>query len=111
MSTRSTNYYYSDVTNKRQDYPLENMDRIARPCCVPDYHIEMWGTAAGEVLLHCEREPTNLRDSYAAAVIKDGIIIGHLHRKIVGGRRSSADILQHSSSFYSLPCFLQHAVA
>ena len=47
------------------------------------YHVyeRIWSTTIGEELL-CEREMDNERDRYAVAVIKDGVIIGHLPRKI-----------------------------
>ena len=60
----------------------------------------------------CEREPTNVNDRYAVAVVKDNVIIGHLPRAqlkiyllfllrngtidciVIGSRRYSADLLQ-----------------
>ena len=71
--------------------------------------------------LACEREPTNTSDRYAVAVVKDGVIIGHLPRKISnicslflrrggtiscivsGGRRYSADLPQGG---LEIPCKL-----
>ena len=41
----------------------------------------IWVAAVGEELA-CEREPTNSSDRYAVAVLKGGVIIGHLPRKI-----------------------------
>ena len=51
------------------------------PCYVRGYHVyqAIWVAAVGEELA-CEREPTNISDRYAVAVVKDGIIIGHLPR-------------------------------
>ena len=53
------------------------------PCCVRGYHIykTIWLAAIGEVL-ECEREPTNAVDRYAVAVIRNGLVIGHLPKKI-----------------------------
>ena len=69
----------------------------------------------------CEREPTNERDRYAVAVIKSGVVIGHLPRKIsracsiflrrggslhctvIGGRRYSYDLPQGG---LEIPCTL-----
>ena len=72
--------------------------------------------AVGEELA-CEREPTNTSDRYAVAVVKGGVIIGHLPRKICslflrggtiscimsGGRRYSADLPQGG---LEIPCKL-----
>ena len=71
--------------------------------------------------LACEREPTNALDRYAVAVIKGGVFIGHLPRKlskvcslflrrggsisciVSGGRRYSSDIPQGG---LEIPCNL-----
>ena len=47
------------------------------------YHVyqTIWATVVREELA-CEREPTNASDRYAVAVVKSGVIIGHLPRKI-----------------------------
>ena len=52
-------------------------------CCVHGYHIyrHIWEAAVGETLI-CEREPTNHNDRNAVAVIKAGMIVGHLPKKI-----------------------------
>jgi len=56
-----------------------------QPSCVRGYHIytyiAIWTAALGEEL-ECVREVTNSRDRYAVAVIKGGVIIGPLPRKI-----------------------------
>ncbi len=39
------------------------------------------GSSVGEVL-NCGREPTNDKDRYAVAVVKDGTIVGHLPKRI-----------------------------
>ena len=35
----------------------------------------------GEILL-CEREERNLEDPYAVAIVRNGVIVGHVHRTI-----------------------------
>ena len=52
-------------------------------CCVHGYHIyrHFWEAAVGETLI-CKREPTNHNDRNAVAVIKAGMIVGHLPKKI-----------------------------
>lgn len=95
---------------------------LERNCCVRGYHVyhSIWDATVGEELL-CEREPTNERDRYAVAVIKDGVVIGHLPRKIsricslflrrggsvicriTGPRRYSADLRQGG---LKIPCTL-----
>ena len=47
------------------------------------YHIygAIWISALGE-RLECVTEPTNSTDRYAVAVIKEGVIIGHIPWKI-----------------------------
>ena len=50
--------------------------------CVRGYHVyeSTWVAALGERIV-CIREPLNLRDRYAVALKKDGIVIGHLPQK------------------------------
>ena len=43
--------------------------------------IIIWTAAVGEVLM-CAREPTNDKDRYAVAVMKDGTIVEHLPKRI-----------------------------
>ena len=80
----------------------------------------IWAAVVGEELT-CEREPTNASDRYAVAVVKSGVIIGHLPRKISkvcslfirrggsisctvsGSRRYSADLPQGG---LEIPCSL-----
>ena len=59
------------------------MEMYERACCVRGYHVyqHVWSAAVGQVL-SCEREPTNSRDRYAVVVKKDGVVIGHLPRKV-----------------------------
>ena len=47
------------------------------------YHIykEEWEATVGEEL-KCEREKNNAKDPYAAAVVRENAIVGHLPRKI-----------------------------
>ena len=44
---------------------------------------EVWEAAVGEVLL-CQQECGNVYDPYAVAVLKRGIIVGHVPRAIKG---------------------------
>ena len=44
-------------------------------------YTRLWAAMVGEKLA-CEREPTNPTDRCAVAVVKSGIIIGHLPRMI-----------------------------
>ena len=59
------------------------MEVCERNSCVRGYHMykDIWNAVIGEELL-CEREPDNRSNRYAVAIKKDGIIIGHLPRKI-----------------------------
>ena len=97
-------------------------DTVERACCVRGYHVykEIWEAAVGEILV-CEREPRNAADRYAVAVKKDGMIIGHLprkvsrvcslflrrggiiHCKVTGRRRYSGDLPQGG---LEVPCTL-----
>ena len=51
-------------------------------CCVRCYHVyqKSWEAVIGKEL-DCKREPSNLKDWYAVAVIRDGNVVGHLPRK------------------------------
>ena len=51
--------------------------------CVRGYHVyqDIWTPAVGEEL-DCIREPTNSSDRYAVAVVKDGLTVGHLPKRI-----------------------------
>ena len=83
--------------------------------CVRGYHeYQAIGTSAGETLL-IAREPTNVNDRYAVAVLKSGTIIGHLPKEfslflwrggiiscvVTGKRRFSADLPQEG---LEIPC-------
>ena len=48
---------------------------------IRDHHNckRIWTPELGEYSV-CEREPTNVNDRYAVAVVKDDIIVGHLPR-------------------------------
>ena len=96
------------------------METCERFCCVRGYHVyqDIWSASVGEVL-PCEREPANSTGRYAVAVTKDGVIIGHLPRKVsrvcslflrrggtihcrvTGGRRYSHDLPQGG---LEIPC-------
>ena len=59
------------------------METLERALCIRGYHIykEYWSAVVGEEFA-CEREPTNSTDRYAVAVIRSGVAIGHLPRKV-----------------------------
>ena len=99
------------------------MEVCERSSSVRGYHVyrTIWDAAIGEDLV-CEREPSNEQDKYAVAIKKDGVIIGHLPRKIshscslflrrgssiscrvAGPRRYSADLPQGG---LEIPCVLR----
>ena len=96
------------------------METLERALCIRGYHIykEIWSAVVGEEFA-CEREPTNSTDRYAVAVIRSGVAIGHLPRKVsracslflrrggtidcvvTGGRRHSSDLPQGG---LEIPC-------
>lgn len=98
------------------------METYERASCVRGFHVyyTIWHVVNGEELM-CEREPSNRRDRYAVAVIKEDEIIGHLPReisricslfllrggsitcRITGSRRYSADLPQGG---VEIPCTL-----
>ena len=47
------------------------------------YHVyeKIWEFAIGEKL-DCQREPSNLVDQYAVAVVKRGMVVGHCLEKL-----------------------------
>ena len=53
------------------------------PGCVRGYHVyrDRWAVEVGE-LLTCSREPTNVNNRYAVAMIKDRTTIGQLPWKL-----------------------------
>jgi len=59
------------------------METFQRESMVRGYHIygEQWEAAVGEEL-ECRQERGNPRDTYAVAVVRDDITVGHLPRKI-----------------------------
>lgn len=90
--------------------------------CVRGYHQyqAIWTSAVGETL-PCVREPTNTIDRYAVAVVRSGVVVGHLPKKIsrvcsiflrregtihctvINTRRYSADLPQGG---LEIPCTL-----
>ena len=92
------------------------------PSCIRGYHIykTVWEATVGEEL-QCIREPTNISDRYAISVIKEGIVIGHLPKRlsrvcslflrhggnivcvVTGRRRYSRDLIQGG---LEIPCIL-----
>ena len=61
------------------------METLEAVCCVRGYHVlnywRVWCAVEGETL-QCTREQGNSKDRYAVAVKKDGVIVGHIPRKI-----------------------------
>ena len=58
-------------------------DALLTGSCVCGYHYyqDIWEPVIGEEL-ECTQEPGNLHDRYAVAVLKEGIDVGHVPRKI-----------------------------
>ena len=54
-----------------------------RLCCIRDYRVyrAIWTAAVGEKL-ECKREPSNSRDRYTVAVVKDEVVMRHVPKKI-----------------------------
>ena len=69
------------IINKR--LRKDKMAELERRCCIRGYHCyqPIWTAAVGEQF-PCIREPFNVMDRYAVAVKKDGIVIGHLPKKV-----------------------------
>ena len=51
--------------------------------CMWLYHVykKIWEFAIGEEL-DCQREPSNIVDHYAVAVMKRGMVVGHCPKKL-----------------------------
>ena len=51
--------------------------------CVKGHHVSklFWTLTIGETLI-CKREPENLTDAYAVAVMVNSIVVDHVPRKI-----------------------------
>ena len=51
--------------------------------CVRGYHIykDIWEASVGEEL-PCQRESGNRADPFAVAVVRSGVTVGHIPRKI-----------------------------
>ena len=91
--------------------------------CVRGHHTykEVWTPVTGEVLT-CARETVNLHDHFAVKVLRAGVIVGHLPKKISticslflskggtiscqvsGNRRYSSDLIQGG---LEVPCILK----
>ena len=98
------------------------METFEMESCVRGYHIykEIWEAVVGEEL-QCQRDRVNSSDNYAVSVKREGIIVGHLLRKIsclcalfirrggsitcrpTGRRRYSSDLPQGG---LEIPCLL-----
>lgn len=59
------------------------MEDYRRDSCIRGYHVykSVWDANVGEIL-QCKRERQNSEDKYAVAVLKSGMIVGHLPRKV-----------------------------
>ena len=98
------------------------METFQMEACVRGYHVykELWEAVVAEEL-ECQRERDNLYDTYAVAVKKGGIIVGHLPRRLshlcalfirrggsiscspTGRRRYSSDLPQGG---LEIPCLI-----
>ena len=58
-------------------------DALSIGSCVRSYHYyqDIWEPVIGEEL-ECMQEPGNLHDRYTVTVLKEGIVVGHVPRKI-----------------------------
>ena len=56
---------------------------IKQPC-VRGYHVykDMWAAVVGKELM-CRRQRENSHKVYAVSVMKNSVIVGHQHRKIL----------------------------
>ena len=65
----------------KKDAAFRPKDSQGRLLCMrlPYTHVykKLWEVAVGEEL-ECKREPSNLMDRYAIAVVREGNVIGHL---------------------------------
>ena len=59
------------------------MERFCVESCVRGYHIykDIWEASIGEEL-PCQRESGNRADPFAVAVVRSGVTVGHIPRKI-----------------------------
>lgn len=98
------------------------MEEHTEDMCVRGYHVyhTVWSAVIGETL-ECIREPSNVKDRYAVAILKDDVIVGHLPRKfslvcslflrqggtvkctVTNGHRYSADLPQGG---LEIPCLV-----
>ncbi len=98
------------------------MESFRIESCVRGYHVykDIWDASVGESL-PCQRERGNRADPYAVAIIKGGVTVGHVPRKIssvcslflrrngviniciTGTRRFSADLPQGG---LEIPCVI-----
>ena len=51
--------------------------------CVRGYHVykATWSASVGEILF-CQREERNVEDPFAVSIVRNGVIVGHVPRKI-----------------------------
>ena len=59
------------------------MEHFSVESCVRGYHVDkdIWFASVGEEL-PCQRENGNPVDPFAVAVVKSGVTVGHIPRKI-----------------------------
>ena len=57
-----------------------NMNTLVVSSCVRGYHIyqDTWFPVTEEELF-CQREPSNIEEPHAVAILKDGIVAGLIH--------------------------------
>ena len=70
----------SSASYERENFVIENFEK---ECFVRGYNVykKIWEFSIGEEL-DCRREPSNIVDQYAVAVVKSGIVVGHLPKKL-----------------------------
>ena len=59
------------------------MEELRRELCIRGHHIhkEIYDPAIGEVV-QCEREPRNVVDQYSVTIMKGGVVVEHMPRRI-----------------------------
>ena len=59
------------------------MKNFEKECVIHGYPVckEIWEATIGDEL-DCRREPSNIVDRYAVAVMKSGIVVGHSLKKL-----------------------------
>ena len=102
---------------------MEDRDTTTISSCMGGYHVivckDIWSPSVGDKL-ECRREPTNVQDRYAVAVVykrrtdvDDDTTVGHLPRKVScvcslfirHGRTITCEILHAGAVPWSPPCW------